>query len=227
MEEKSDWAGAALAVSIAAVTSIGASMALMWMIWTLPDRGLSFKDSDPAAWVQAIGSVAAILVSAGTVGYAHKLEKRRAEEGDRERYGKAAILFDDLTVRAEHVFKHIVESTGTDNLRFMTYHKHVPRWLTALDALVHASRELQHGDFATAWDLRVYLDFRTNLEAAVGEVRSDLDPVHRGSGLMASDFDRRLRLLQRQQAAVRESAAFQFAMARRKPAWGSHGREQP
>jgi len=214
MEEKSDWAGAALAVSIAAVTSIGASMALLNMVWYLPDRSLSFKEADPAAWVQAIGSVVAILVSAATVGIAHHLEKRRAAEADQDRHGTAAILLDDLMVRTEHAFEHIIESTSASGLRFLNYRPNLPRWLSALDALTLASRDLRHSDFGSVRDLRVYLDFRTNLEAAASDVRNDLAAVNFPNGLNSADFERRLHLLRKQQESVRESKSYRIAMTK-------------
>jgi protein-S-isoprenylcysteine O-methyltransferase Ste14 len=75
-----------LVVNIGAICAAALAYAGMLALSRMPPA--SFKEVDLPAWVQAVGLVLAMLASAGTVWWAHYLEKRHAQAADSQRHHK-------------------------------------------------------------------------------------------------------------------------------------------
>ena len=92
------------------------ALLLVWMcvrlIGTQTLRDL--KAQDWAAWVQAIGSIGAILAAAGVVVLQHRLERKRADErrDDRQRQQLVMAVFvaQELAAFCEHALKSVPDA---------------------------------------------------------------------------------------------------------------------
>lgn len=193
-------------VSITLISALSLAVALMSLVDRQIMKGVTYKEVDLAAWVQAVGSVLAILATAASVWWAHHLERVRAktavEESTALRIEYVCTAMDEGLEMVKAVQKGLGAESGLDE-------EHVARTMhlvaNSLQAWAAAFREVSISTLPTPKAFRPILQYGAALSECL---RLLTEPPPLGgyrAGRLRTDIERHIARL--------ESARTQFTKA--------------